>query len=282
MSEDQSVSGGPQRPEGTAPVDDYIVRLARRLRWHGIRRRRRLLAEARDHLTATAKAAIDEGMDQPSAEQAAVDRFGSVEQVVAAIGPPRLLRHPLPMVAGIAVALTLLAGTIYAFGQQGLRQEANDPQTAIAHDVARRLSAGEPAQSVAGGPAVDLAGDPREHVSVFDASGRPLASTARLDGSQPLPPAGVLARAHQHGRNSVTWQPRDGVRVAAVAVRWNGGTVLVGRSMRSVERDEQVLLRDVFVGWLVGFVIIAIATLGWSRWRRPEAASGAPVPVPVD
>ena len=43
--------------------------------------------------------------------------------------------------------------------------------------------------------------------------------------------------------NVVTWQPREGVRVATVTARWGGGTVMAGRSLREVERrEDQALL----------------------------------------
>ncbi|MGZ6314302.1 MAG: hypothetical protein ACXWNI_01585 [Candidatus Limnocylindrales bacterium] len=73
---------------------------------------------------------------------------------------------------------------------------------------------------------------------VFDTNGQVLASNATLDGGPPAPPIGVLAAARPGSPNAVTWQPRDGVRVAAVVVAWKGGTVLAGRSLRLVEQRE--------------------------------------------
>ncbi|MCA1657645.1 MAG: hypothetical protein LC713_08080, partial [Actinobacteria bacterium] len=199
------------------------------------------------------------------------------------MGPvPWLRRHLLLPVLAAAI-VTAAAGTLYAAGQQGLRHEANDPQVPIAREVAGRLATGSTAQQVAAGPPVDIASDPRVHISVFDAAGRPLVSTATLDGRQPEPPPGVLAEARRRGSNEVTWQPRPGVRIAAVVTRWrsgaSAGTVLVGRSMEAVERAEDTLLRVIALGWLIALALTLASVLAWVRWKGPHGPSAALVPA---
>jgi hypothetical protein len=92
------------------------------------------------------------------------------------------------------------------------------------------------------------------------ASGWPLASSGRLDGADPVPPQGVLDHATTDAPNVVTWQPRQGVRIATVTARWARGTVMAGRSLREVERREDQVLLLVAAGWAA---MLAALVLGW-------------------
>lgn len=262
-------------------IGDYLDGLARQLARYGRRRRRRLLDEAREHLLDATTTEMEDGMDSTDAQRHAIRRFGTASRVAAEMGRPGLVRRALPLVVVCVGGLTVLTGICYGFGQQGLRREANDPQVPIARDIAARLSAGTAPAELATGPSVDLATDPRVHVSVFDTAGRALASTARLDGRQPSPPAGVLKAATRSGRNDVTWQPRPAVRVAAVIFPWSGGTVLVGRSMTVMERDESRLVRLLLIGWFVAILVVTAAALGWTWWRGGRGITPPLAPAPA-
>jgi hypothetical protein len=68
----------------------------------------------------------------------------------------------------------------------------------------------------------------------------------------PTPPDGVLEIARRQGANVVTWQPRPGVRIAAVFHDVNDGSgrvVLAGRSLREVEERESRLLVMSALAW---------------------------------
>jgi hypothetical protein len=193
----------------------------------------------------------------------------------------RLLDGPLPrrallLFAPTAVAVTMLSGVIYAVVQQDYRQSANDPQLQLAEDAAARLSAGDSPQDVVGNePSVDIAVSLVPYTIVFDSGGKPLVSSAVLDGSTPVPPIGVLEAATANGRNTITWQPRDGVRSAIAAIPWSSdgqsGTVVVGRSLREVERREDRLLLMVGAGWIATLVGVLVAALAVARlWSRDE------------
>jgi hypothetical protein len=105
-----------------------------------------------------------------------------------------------------------------------------------------------------------------------------MASNARLDGSVPQPPAGVLDEARTSGRNIVTWQPAPGVRVAAVVIPWSHGTVLVGRSLKDVEDRQSTLIQIVGFGWLAGLIALAVVSLAGAylttREHGPASARG--------
>jgi hypothetical protein len=164
-------------------------------------------------------------------------------------------RHPVVTGAflqwlPIAAAVVVLAGLVYATVQQSLRSSADDPQLQMAGDLAAQLSAGAEPAALVGSGQVELATSLSPFVTVFDTDGTVVASTARLGGraQPPVPPAGVLRAAQAHGRTSLSWQPRPGVRAAIVVQRWQAaagqgaGTVLVGRSLKEVERREQLTL----------------------------------------
>jgi hypothetical protein len=176
----------------------------------------------------------------------------------------------------LAVGITILAGLAYGLDQQNLRQGADDPQTQLAEDAAARLGAGASVDSVVvrTGTPVDIARSLAPFVIVYDSNDRPLASTAVLDGAVPIPPQGVTASARDH-EDHVTWQPRAGVRIAAVLVAYRGGAVLAGRSLRVVEQREDDALGVAVAGWLAALVLtwLAVVASGLLRERcRPRPA----------
>lgn len=65
----------------TSPIDDYLKALKRELPWP----RRRLVHEIRAHLEEARERLVAAGVDRADAERAAVERFGEVSAVAAAI-----------------------------------------------------------------------------------------------------------------------------------------------------------------------------------------------------
>jgi hypothetical protein len=59
------------------------------------------------------------------------------------------------------------------------------------------------------------------------------------------------------------------VRVATVTVPWHGGTVMSGRSLREVERQEDNILLIVAAAWLVMLGALA-ATAIVAAWLWPR------------
>jgi hypothetical protein len=177
----------------------------------------------------------------------------------------------------ITVIVTLVTLMSYLVGQQVLRHTANDPQVQMAHDATIRLAAGADLH-IAGGDLVDPSRSLAPFLIVFDANGRPISSSAVLDGRTPVPPAGVFSYTQTHGEERVSWQPRPGVRIAAVVVPFGGdhpGFVLAGRSLSEVEASTQKLLMGTFVGWLALMFILGIGTVGllWSTQEsKPQPA----------
>jgi hypothetical protein len=184
-----------------------------------------------------------------------------------------LVRRALAFFLPVAVLATLTCGLIYAEVQQDQRSGANDPQFQLVEDAAARLNAGaSPASVVDRTRMVDLAASLAPFTIVFDGGHKLLATDATLDGGQPAPPAGVLDAARPGSPNAVTWQPRAGVRIAAVVMAWHGGTILVGRSLRRVEEQENNAELIAGAAWLFMLAGLAAASVAaaWSWPRRPS------------
>jgi hypothetical protein len=147
------------------------------------------------------------------------------------------------------IAVAVVAGFLLAslVLQDTTDRSAFVPQVVTARDAAARLDAGAPPASVVSARAVDLADSLHPFVVVLDPAGRPLASSALLDGRPPLVPAGLVDYARtgvdhhdstwsivSGGREPwVMWTPRSGVASAVVVARWRDGFVVAGRSADS-------------------------------------------------
>jgi hypothetical protein len=107
---------------------------------------------------------------------------------------------------------------------------------------------------------------------VYGPAGDVLATDATLNGDPPQIPSGVRLAATASGRDTVTWQPQAGLRIALVVVPFPGGTVASGRSLRLVE--ERVAQTELITGVaLVGglSLISVLAALGGRIWpERPS------------
>ena len=148
----------------------------------------------------------------------------------------------------LSALVTLLCGLVFVSLQQAYRLSANDPQIQISEDMVAYLAGGGEVQSVMPPSEVDIAKSLVWFLSVYNEKGEILESNAKLDGQVPVLPQGVLDHAKQNGQNRVTWEPKDGVRIAAVVTSYEGGYVLAGRSLR--ETDNRVMMLGEVVGWV--------------------------------
>jgi hypothetical protein len=182
------------------------------------------------------------------------------------------VRRSIALFLPVAALATALCGLVYLVGQQALRSAADDPQIQLVEDAAARLDAGAAPSEVVGSTIVDIATSLAPFVVVYDRAGAVLASDGRLDQTPPRVPIGVLEAARATGRDKVTWQPREGVRIATVTVPWRDGAVLAGRSLRIVEERVDRLGLLVATAWLVSLVGLAVAALvAGSIWPSPES-----------
>jgi hypothetical protein len=175
-----------------------------------------------------------------------------------------------------AAALTIAAGIAFLAVQQDLRIGANDVPQQLAEDAVAALDSGaDPTTVVTASPvAIDTSLAP--FVVVYGPDGGVLATDGTLDGRPPALPSGVLRSAKDTGRDTVTWQPRAGVRVATVAIPWAGGTVVAGRSLRAIESRIESIQLLALLGWLAGLVVIGaaavVSAMVWPTGPRDPSA----------
>jgi hypothetical protein len=181
---------------------------------------------------------------------------------------PSYLRTWLPL----AIAITGLCIGIYVAGQQIYRQSFNDPQIQVSEDTAARIAAGASATSTISARSIDIAASLASFVVVYDASGKPIASSGLLDGRIPVPPPGVFASAAINENDILTLEPETGVRIAAVvkAIPQGKGFVLAGRNVRVVEGHIGDLGDEMIIGWLLVMIASFITTVLVKKYLRDQ------------
>ena len=145
-----------------------------------------------------------------------------------------ILRVWLPF----AMTISAFCLLVYVTVQQTYRQGADDPQIQMANDAVNALIHGQNAEGLVPAAKISVADSLSPFLIIYDATGKELASSATLDGQSPRLPGGVFDSTKTLGENRISWQPKDGVRIATVIVSYPEGFVLAGRNLREVEQRE--------------------------------------------
>lgn len=161
----------------------------------------------------------------------------------------KVLRLTLPLALFSAVVFVGMYGAV----QQNIRQSANDPQIQLAEDSAATFSNN---RVVMYPQPIDIAVSLEPFVMSFDKNGKPIYSSGMLDAKIPIVPSGVFTTTAQKGETRFTWEPKNGVRIAAVVVKSKNGYILSGRNIREVEKREDVLGHEMLLGWMVSIIAI--------------------------
>jgi hypothetical protein len=157
----------------------------------------------------------------------------------------------LPLFLLLIIVLTSVMGLLYISVHQQYRAGANDPQIQISEDSALALANGAAVESVVPYEKVDLTFSLAPFVAVYDKNTTLVSSNAELNGRTPVVPSGVLQYTDIHGQDRITWQPQKGVRMAIVVTRYDDGFVVVGRSLREVEKRTAMLTAEVAIAWAI-------------------------------
>ena len=164
----------------------------------------------------------------------------------------------------LAVVIVSMCGLVYLTVQQVLRKGANDPQIQLSEDFAASLTSSKVPSGEFPAQQVEISTSLAPFVMIFDDNGKVLVSNALLDGKTPQYPVGVFDYVRQHGQDRVTWQPREGVRQAAVVTRYSGpagsGFVVAGRSLREVEERSTFFLQVCAIACILTLVATAAVT----------------------
>jgi hypothetical protein len=160
-----------------------------------------------------------------------------------------------------AVIVTVIMLLIYVSVQQNYRMNANDPQIQLTQDISNRLASGRPIAGLIPADSFDIAYDLSPFVILYNAQGNPLHASATLNGSMPKLPAGVFDYVKKHGEDRITWQPKQGVRMAMVVKYANiypVSFVAAGRSLKETEIREKNLAQMALMAWICAMVVIGI------------------------
>lgn len=165
----------------------------------------------------------------------------------------------------LAIVTLVLCALAYVGLQQNYRLSANDPQIQIAQDIAAAINRGDAQASaiVPPEPSSDMSSSLATFVVIYSATGTPVGASAGIDGKAPTISQEVLATALKNGENRVTWEPKTGVRIAAVITSYTSptesGFILVGRSLKEVEIRERLLMVMSAVATAVALVFSFLA-----------------------
>jgi hypothetical protein len=176
----------------------------------------------------------------------------------------RVIRHFLPLAAVIVTGFAFS----YLLVQQQLRMGANDPQVQMAEDAARSLAFTAGVEQVVPAQKVDVSRSLAPFLIVYDSSGKVLGSSADLNGRTPELPEGVLQASLKNEENRVTWQPAQGVRIAAVIkpvetqAMGMPAYVLAGRSLRESEARADQFLQLTAAGMVFTLLAVLVIVIG--------------------
>lgn len=173
-----------------------------------------------------------------------------------------------------AIIITGVMMAMYATVQQAHRSTANDPQLQLARDISARLSGNKVITNMLPDDTIDLANSLGTFVALYDAKGDAMQSTGLLDGKMPQIPAGVFDYAKTNKEDVLTWQPRNGVRMAMVVEAVSSpqvAYVAVGRSLQEVEERESNLTMMILITWLACMGVLVVHFALQSRIARKNS-----------
>ncbi|HXS14600.1 MAG TPA: hypothetical protein VN711_00545 [Candidatus Saccharimonadales bacterium] len=171
-----------------------------------------------------------------------------------AFSPRKVIRLAIPL---IIFSVVVFLG-IYGAVQQDMRQSANDPQIQLAEDASATFSKN---RVIMYPQPTDIAASLEPFVMSFDKNGKTIYSSGSLDGKTPVVPSGVFTTTAQKGETRFTWEPKTGVRIAAVVVWTKNGYILSGRNIREVENRESALGHEMLLGWVISVIAIVGGSL---------------------
>lgn len=187
---------------------------------------------------------------------------------------------PRITIATIVGLLVIIFGTIYVVVQQAQRNDANYPQIQLAEDQATQITRNNNPYVASAMAPVDMKSSLAPFVIVYDHSGKVVSGSGYLNGKVPKPPAGILSEAKGQAYNAVTWQPGNGVRIAAVTVTANNYYVLSGRSLTEVEKNESETFKLTFVGGMLSLLVLVAALVGRRVSGSGQSGSRPAKPAP--
>lgn len=172
-------------------------------------------------------------------------------------------------VAGILL-VTFMCGVVLFAVAYTHKELANDPQISLAKDTVHALEKGRSTNNLLPDLIIELENGQSLYGVIYDDNLKPISYSATLEGKPPVPPKGVFEHAKQSGSNTVTWQPKDGIRSAIVVARYDGirkGYVMFGRSVEAAESRIMWFAKAISAIWAAS-VLAIIVSLNLARGTR--------------
>lgn len=167
--------------------------------------------------------------------------------------------------------LTLIFGSIYGISQQVVRQAADDPQIQIAEDVKTYLEQGVGPENFTTNK-VDVRKSLAPFIIIYDKDGALVSGSGYIDEEVPVIPKDVLDSVGSSPYHTVTWEPKDGVRVAAVVTKTEENYVVSGRSLRVSEERTLNLIYLIAAGYAAAlFILVTTYFMLNPIQRKPKA-----------
>jgi hypothetical protein len=162
-----------------------------------------------------------------------------------------------------AFIITFFSVLIYIVVQQNIRLTANDPQIQMAEDLAVFYSKQKnlPLAASPNPLKIEITKSLATFIIIYKEDGKIFSSTGVVNGKLPELPKGVLDYSRTHDENRLTWEPQPNTRIAAVIHSYKNekgnGFILVGRSLREVEKREDQLYGTCLTIWLLSLFGVA-------------------------
>lgn len=177
-----------------------------------------------------------------------------------------IVKNNLVWLAGLGV-IVIVFGTIYGGIQQAQRSAANSPQIQLAQDNLAKVQSGDQ-PDFSNTDKIDVAKSLAPFVVIYDKNGKPTSGTGYLNGKLAEAPMGTLQAAKGKEYNAVTWQPEGNVRIAAVTVAAGDNYVLSGRSLKEVEKNEDLTFQITLLGFLISATVYGAAWVVASNFKE--------------
>lgn len=155
--------------------------------------------------------------------------------------------------------VTFTCSIVYLVAQQSLRLGANELPSQLVIETSIKLQNGQSAKDAIPTEKVDISKSLNVFVMVYDSNKSLIATSGIIGNNDPVYPKGVFDSTDQKGESRITWQPEVGLRFATVAIKYNNGYIVAGRSLTETEKLIEKLGELVFVAWIACTVLLALA-----------------------
>lgn len=148
---------------------------------------------------------------------------------------------------------------IYLIMQQSLRLGANESPAQLAVETSMKLQEAQNIKNAIPAEKVDISKSLNTFVMVFDNNKNLIATSGVIGGNEPTYPKGIFDTVDRKGEYRVTWQPNLSLRFATVAIKYENGYIVTGRSLKETENLIDSLGRLVLVAWFACAFFLAFA-----------------------